>query len=131
VARATMEMRACVGADAARRCAARVDAAHRAAVRDAARALLAEPAPAARTPAYDALWDAIVDGSGNIAYRLALTTLVAGQRVLDLDAPLLGAELADDEGIARLAAAIDGGDAEAAGAIARALLERSIPPGED
>jgi DNA-binding FadR family transcriptional regulator len=127
VPRATMEMRACVGADAARRCAQRAGGPARDAIREHAAALTAEPDLGARTAHYDALWEEIVDGSGNIAYRLALTTLVAGQRVLELDADLVGAELRDGHAIERLAEAIAGGDADGAARLARDLLERSIP----
>ncbi len=127
VPRATMEMRACVGADAARRCAERAGEAVRAAIRERAAALAAEPAAEARTAHYDALWEQIVEGSNNIAYRLALTTLVAGQRVLELDASLVGAELRDGEAIERLAGAISEQDADRAAGLARDLLERSIP----
>jgi DNA-binding FadR family transcriptional regulator len=127
IARATMEMRACIGADAARRCAERADAGTRAAVRAHAAALAAERDLHRRTPHYDALWDAVVDGSQNVAYRLALTTLVAGQRVLELDAGVVGEELRDAPAVERLAAVIADGAAAEAQAIARVLLERSIP----
>src|SRR5690349_8642360 len=75
--RATLEMRASVGADAARLCAERADAAARAEIVARAEALAAADDPVARTAIYDVLWDLIVDGSGNLAYRLALNTLVA------------------------------------------------------
>lgn len=127
VGRATMEMRASIGADAARRCAERAGAAQRAAVRERAAALVAEPDLDVRTAHYDLLWDLVVDGADNIAYRLALTTLVAGQRVLDLDAALVGAELRDGAAISRLADRIAAGDGAGAAATARDLLERSIP----
>src|SRR5687767_9162014 len=74
--RAAMEMRACIGADAARRCAQRADAEERAQPRARAEQLAAVEDLAARNAHYEVLWDLIVDGAGNIAYRLALTTLV-------------------------------------------------------
>ncbi|QEC46555.1 FadR family transcriptional regulator [Baekduia soli] len=124
--RATLEMRACIGADAARLCAVRADAATRAALVARAEALAAAGDPAVRTAIYDVLWDAIVEGSGNLAYRLALNTLVAGQRLLSFDAALVGAEVADGDAVRALAAAIAAGDDGAAHAVARDLLDRSI-----
>ncbi|HEX8102850.1 MAG TPA: winged helix-turn-helix domain-containing protein [Solirubrobacteraceae bacterium] len=122
IARATMEMRAAIGADAARRAAERATESER-------RAIAARAAAIGDVAAYDAFWDAIVDASANVAYRLALTTLVAGQQVLDLGPETVGAELADAGAIGRLAAAIADGRADAAAAHARDLLERSIPVG--
>ena len=40
---------------------------------------------AARNAHYEVLWDLIVDGADNIAYRLALTTLVARQRIASVE----------------------------------------------
>jgi GntR family transcriptional repressor for pyruvate dehydrogenase complex len=125
--RAMLEMRASVGADAARLCAQRADAATRAELEARAEALAAAGDPAARTAIYDVLWDRIIEGSGNVTYRLALNTLVAGQRVLSLDASVVGAEVADEEAVRSLAGAIAAADPEAAHAAARALLDRSIP----
>ena len=125
--RATLEMRASVGADAARLCALRADGAQRAEVTARAEALAVTDDPAARTAIYDVLWDLIIDGAGNLAYRLALNTLVAGQRVLALDAAMVGAEIADAEAVRGLARAIADADPDGAHARARALLDRSIP----
>ncbi len=95
--RAALELRACIGADAARRCAERASAAQRAEITARAEALAAAEALEARNVEYERLWDVIVDGAGNVAYRLALNTLVAGQHVLVLDAERVGAELEDAE----------------------------------
>jgi GntR family transcriptional regulator, transcriptional repressor for pyruvate dehydrogenase complex len=127
LARATLEMRASVGADAARLCARRAGAALRAELGARAEALSATEGLDARTAIYDVLWDRIIDGAGNLAYRLALNTLVAGQRVLSFDAALVGAEVADHGAVRALAAAIAAGDEDAAHARARDLLDRSIP----
>jgi DNA-binding FadR family transcriptional regulator len=124
--RAALELRACVGADAARRCAERADAALRAAIVARAEALAAATDPDARNAEYERLWDAIVDGSGNVAYRLALNTLVAGQHLLVLDADRVAREIGDAGAIRALAGAITDGDAAHARAIAAELLERSI-----
>jgi GntR family transcriptional regulator, transcriptional repressor for pyruvate dehydrogenase complex len=125
--RSMFEMRASVGADAARLAAVRADAATRAELESRAAALAATEDPAARTAIYDVLWDRIIDGSGNLAYRLALNTLVAGQRVLSFDAAVVGAEIADALAVAALTGAIARADAEGAHAAARVLLVRSIP----
>src|SRR6478736_5833133 len=104
--RAAMEMRACIGADAARRCAQRADAALRAQLRARAEQLLAVEDLAARNAHYEVLWDEIVDGADNIAYRLALTTLVARQRIASVKADAVARELRDDATIRALAAAV-------------------------
>jgi DNA-binding FadR family transcriptional regulator len=128
--RSMFEMRASVGADAARLAARRADAPTRAELRARAVALAAADDPQARTAIYDVLWDRIIDGSGNLAYRLALNTLVAGQRVLSFDAATVGGEIADGPAVQRLADAIADGDEDAAHAAARDLLVRSIPAEE-
>ena len=127
--RATMEMRACIGADAARRCAERADAVCRAELRARVEQLAAVEDAAARNAHYEVLWDLIVDGADNVAYRLALTTLVAHQSVASVAPQAVAAELADVPAIRALVEAIAGGDADAAHAAARDLLERSIPEG--
>jgi GntR family transcriptional repressor for pyruvate dehydrogenase complex len=125
IERAILEMRASVGADAARRCAARANAVVRAELEARAEMLAAETDLDARNTIYEAFWDLIIDGADNLAYRLALNTLVSGQQALDLDARLIAAELDDPGAIRALAAAIAGGDTDAAHARARELLERS------
>jgi GntR family transcriptional repressor for pyruvate dehydrogenase complex len=127
--RAAMEMRACIGADAARRCAIRGSAALRAQLRARAEQLAAVDDLAARNAHYEVLWDLIVDGADNIAYRLALTTLVARQRIASVKADAVAAELSDAAAIRALVAAIADGHADTAHAVARDLLERSIPAG--
>src|SRR5918992_230592 len=72
--RAVMEMRASVGADAARRCAARADAVVRAELEARAEMLAAEPEPHARNAIYEAFWDLVIEGADNLAYRLAPNT---------------------------------------------------------
>jgi GntR family transcriptional regulator, transcriptional repressor for pyruvate dehydrogenase complex len=125
IERAILEMRASVGADAARRCAARANAVVRAELEARAEMLAAEVELDARNAIYEAFWDLIIDGADNLAYRLALNTLVSGQQALDLDARLIAAELDDPGAIRALAVAIAGADADAAHARARELLERS------
>jgi DNA-binding FadR family transcriptional regulator len=126
-ARATMEMRACIGADAARLCAARATSEQRAQLLARVEQLAAVEHPAARNAHYEVMWDLIVDGADNIAYRLALTTLVAQQRVASVAPEAVARELEDVEAIRALARAIAGGDGERAHDAARDLLDRSIP----
>jgi GntR family transcriptional regulator, transcriptional repressor for pyruvate dehydrogenase complex len=125
--RATLEMRACVGEDAARLCARRASAALRAELVAHAAALAAQSNLDGRNEIYERLWALIVEGSANIAYRLALNTLLAGQRVLHFDASLVGGELRATDVIHALAAAIGDGDEAAARTRARQLLTSSIP----
>ena len=78
LARSVLEMRASIGVDAARRCAVRGTAAARARVG----AIAGEAADAGGVDGitaderYEALWRAIVAGSGNVAYQLALNSLI-------------------------------------------------------
>jgi DNA-binding FadR family transcriptional regulator len=124
IERAVMEMRASVGADAARRAATRADRVQRAEIEARAEMLAAETGLDARNTLYEALWDLIIDASDNVAYRLALNTLASGRQMV-VGVARIGAELADDEAVRRLARAIAGGDEEVALAQARELLERS------
>jgi GntR family transcriptional regulator, transcriptional repressor for pyruvate dehydrogenase complex len=124
IERPIMEMRASVGADAARRCAARANAVQRAELEARAEMLAAEEDLDSRNTLYEAFWDLIVDGADNLAYRLALNTLVA-QQAVRLDAEQVGDELRDPGAIRALAGAIDAGDEERAHTLARELLERS------
>jgi GntR family transcriptional repressor for pyruvate dehydrogenase complex len=125
--RSLFEMRASIGADAARLAALRADAAARAEIEARAAALAATSDPAARTAIYDVLWDRIIDAADNLAYRLALNTLVAGQHVLSFDASTVGAEIADGPAVIALARAIADAEPDATHAAARELLQRSIP----
>ena len=127
VRRAAMEMRACIGADAARRCAERASAEQRAQIAARVEQLAAVEHPEARNAHYEVLWDLIVDGADNVAYRLALTTLVARQRVASVAPDAVAGELAAVAVIRELARAIADHDDATAHATARELLERSIP----
>ena len=124
---AMFEMRASVGADAARLAARRATAAQRAQLVALAAELAGHEDPVARTAVYDVLWDTIIDASQNLAYRLALNTLVAGQKVLSFGAAVVGPEVTDGPAVARLADTINNADEDGAYAAARALLVRSIP----
>jgi DNA-binding FadR family transcriptional regulator len=123
--RAALELRACIGADAARRAAERAGPAQRAELVARAEALAAADEPEARNAEYEQLWATVVDAAGNVAYRLALNTLVAGQHVLVLDAGRVAAELDDPAAIRALAGAIAQGEPARARALAAELLERT------
>lgn len=124
--RSITEMRACIGIDAARRCAERADAATRDEAAALALAAAATRELAARTAANTALWVRLVGGSENLAYRLALNTLVEGVSTYpELDALLNqpGDDGADYEELAR---ALRAGDGDQTAAAARTLLERPL-----
>ncbi len=122
--RSVLEMRASIGVDAARRCAARAAAEDRADV-EALTGAVVDAVQAGEgallDDAYAALWRAIVVGSGNIAYRLALNSLLLA---LDAYEPVAEAlRPTDVEGLQALGAAVAAGDVEGADAAARRLLE--------
>lgn len=123
-----LEMRACVGTDAARLCAERGDPAATAAVVRAVEeyAALAPDLPR-MAEANIAMWRLIVRGSGNTAYLLAFNSLVAGTLAVG-DVPPDGraAELLDIAGHRRLAAAIAAGQGTAAARHARSLLTAPV-----
>lgn len=126
--RDVVEMRACLGADAARLCARRGTDEAKAAV------VAAVAAYAAVAPDLDrmgeaniALWRAVLTGSGNIAYLLAFNSLVGGALAVGrVPTGRRTAELLDVAGHRRLGAHIAAGDAEAAEAQAKALLTAPI-----
>ena len=123
-----MELRACVGADAARRAAERASAAQRAEIVARAEALAAATGPrGAQRSSTRACGTRSSTAPANVAYRLALNTLNAGQHVLILDAEQVAAELGDDAAIRALAGAIATREPDRARALAAELLERSVP----
>ncbi len=124
--RSILELRLSVGVDAARRCAERatpatVDALHEALETQR----LATPAQAPLVYAH--LWDHVIDGADNIAYRLAYNSLLAG---LDPDAPqsraLFTGEACDLEAVSTLVATIAARIPDAAADAAADLLHRAI-----
>jgi DNA-binding FadR family transcriptional regulator len=108
---AILEMRAAVGADAARRCAERAPG--------------VAPVPSDEEDGYIAFWETIVDGAGNVAYRLALNTLVATQRTGAIDPDIYAPEREDLDAQRALADAIATGDGDRAHDLAADLLERA------
>ena len=131
IERAVMEMRASVGADAARRAATRATAVQRAELEARAEMLAAEHDLDVRNTLYEAFWDLIIDAADNLAYRLALNTLQAGRQV-SVDARRVAAELNDPQAIRALAAAIAsgrsrGGEGPGAGAAGEVRLDGRGP----
>lgn len=131
-------MRRSVATDAARLCALRADGEQLAAVSAAAAAYpeqgrtprqLAESGDLGAVAVADvAFWSAVIDGSGNLAYRLALNTLLRAIEDVgpDVVTALNAAELADGPAHVELAAAITSRDADAAARLADALLSRLV-----
>ncbi|MFJ5776881.1 FadR/GntR family transcriptional regulator [Streptomyces sp. NPDC093094] len=127
--RDALEMRACIGADAARLCAVRCSRATADAVaRAAERYARAAPDLAALGETDIAWWRLIVEGSGNLAYLLAFNSLVGGTLAAgEVPMILRTAELLDVGAHLRLAAHIAAREADAAERLARGLLGRSVP----
>lgn len=121
--RSALEMRLCIGVDAARRCAERAPAPVVAALEAHVAALEAERGELA--DAYEELWRLVVHGADNLAYRLALNSLVAESSGLRLRERSAG-EATDAAARRALADAIATRDPDAAEVAARALLERTL-----
>ncbi len=128
IARDIMVMRRSVAADAARLCARNATAEQLASIAAAAAAY-----PAQRTDESFAVdltfWTAIIDGSGNLAYRLALNTLVAAFTDIGFDSIAdlgMAAELVDREAHITLAEHLVARDADAAHRVADELLGRVV-----
>jgi GntR family transcriptional repressor for pyruvate dehydrogenase complex len=127
--RSVAEMRASIGVDAARLCAQRATPE----LRDELRRLggaLRDPAEHRRYQdrfeAYEAMWARIVDGSDNLAYRLAFNTLVGSRHDGDVDLRLYAGEVDDPAAGRQLALSIAHGDADEAAARAQELLRRTL-----
>ncbi len=130
IVRDIVEMRRSIAADATRLCAERASVDQLAAVVAAA-----DRYPVDSSRISDAFgpdldfWTAVVDGTGNVAYRLGLNTLVAGfteigwQTVVDLG---LGEEYVDRDAHLELARLIAARDADAAFRLAEELLGRTV-----
>jgi GntR family transcriptional repressor for pyruvate dehydrogenase complex len=123
--RSVLEMRLCIGVDAARRCAERAPVAFRARLEDHVAALDPGSPDGALADAYEQLWRMVVDGAENLAYRLALNTLVGTGGQIGLRERSL-AEARDATAQAALTAAIAAGDVDAADSAAHALLTRTF-----
>ena len=128
VARDIMVMRRSVAADAARLCAKNATDAQLAGIAAAAAAY--PPAQTDESVAADLVfWTAVIDGSGNLAYRLALNTLVAA--FADIGFELIAelgtaAELSDRDAHIALAGRLAARDGEGAHRLADELLGRVV-----
>lgn len=126
----TAVLRRTVGVDAARLCALNASEEQLADVTDAAAAYPQTGTLQAFADAELVLWTAIVAGSGNIAYRLALNTLmrsieeVGAEMVQGLNAEVLS----DRGGQVEFAAAIAARDAETAAKLAYVQLSQLVDP---
>jgi len=124
--RDVIEMRASIGVDAARRCAERAAPAERDAVPrlagQTADAIGADPDRV--DDLYAALWQAIVIGSGNLAYRLALNSLLVALATYEAVAAVLRPSEAGD--VRALGEAVAASDPTAAEEAARRLLEPDV-----
>ena len=123
-----LEMRACIGADAARLCAERGTDEARADVVELAEAYARiGPDTEELAAANIGLWRAIVLGSRNVAYLLAFNSLVSHALAVEPVPPAQRtAELLDVPGHQRLARLIDAGRGADAAEQARRLLDRSV-----
>ncbi|MBG0564977.1 FadR/GntR family transcriptional regulator [Actinoplanes aureus] len=126
--RDVLEMRACIGADAARLCAERAEPSARDLIARAVEEYAAAVPDLARMAEADlALWRRIVEGSGNIAYLLAFNSLTAGALAVGHMPPQRRtAELLDVAAHRRLSELIGAGDAAGAEGAARALLSAAV-----
>lgn len=123
LARGVLEMRASIGVDAARLCAVRADDSCRTAVLSAAADAAAAVPDGDVVGTYAALWELVVAGADNLAYRLSLNSLTLA---LASHEDLLTRTLpttSDVDAIRALGRAVHDGDAEGAAGAARFLLE--------
>ncbi|ORW18106.1 transcriptional regulator [Mycolicibacter nonchromogenicus] len=121
-------MRRSIAADAARLCARNATPQQRAAITAAAAAYPPADDLHALAEADLTFWIAVIDGSENIAYRLALNTLVAAYEEMGREGiyALGVAEFADRSAHIELAAAIAAADEDEAYRLADELLTRFV-----
>jgi len=127
VVRSVLEMRNAIGADAARRCAQRGGRAAAEGLAEVAGAMAAVGDDIEELQRLDLdFWDRVIDGSANIAYRIAFNGMrSAYEPVADVLGQLLAPELFDHADRSALVAAVAAGDGDAAESAARAILESS------
>ena len=125
VVRGVMEMRSALAPDIARRAALRATAEHRHALTTSMNRLREAPSPSAQQAAALAFWDALVDGSNNVAYRLSFNTL--RETYLQVAAALtdlLAVEHGDLAAYQAITDAVLAHDADRAAALATQLIQR-------
>ena len=125
--RSATEMRASIGADAARLAAVRATDAQRARIRYLA-AHVVEPglSDVERIERYEGLWEAVLIASENVAYRLAYNSLVTARAQGGLTPAMYEREFEDPAAITALADAIGVGDHASAYERARVLLNLTV-----
>lgn len=122
-----LEMRRCVGVEAARLAAARADNAARKRLLVAVSAYGDGGGEHPTEGAELTFWSEVVDASGNLAFRLALNSLLqAIDAQPDLMGELFAAERGDVGSHAELAAAIAAKDVDLAGELAYAILSQAV-----
>jgi DNA-binding FadR family transcriptional regulator len=126
VVRSVMEMRSAIGPDVVRLAARRRDRLLTAALRESIEKMEAAGGDlAALQDLADEFWSRLVDGSRNVAYRLAYNSLRASyDRGRRLVTHVLATEIADVEAYRDIAAAVTRGEGEKAETLARRLLRR-------
>lgn len=125
VVRSVVEMRACIGPDVVRLAAERASSDVVRALEGIVEEMSSQPEPEAVARLDVEFWDLLVDGSGNIAYRLAYNGLRSVyEPVLELVFPVLKDELWDIASRAGIVRAIKQHDANAAQEIAERLLAK-------
>lgn len=126
VANGLMELRACLGVDATRRCAERASEQTRSAIGESARQMADAGDDLMTLAALDLVfWNAIIDGADNIAYRLAFNGMrQTYEPIAELLLDVLADELTDHRGRSVIVVAVAAGDTAAAAAGAQRLLAR-------
>jgi DNA-binding FadR family transcriptional regulator len=123
VARDVIEMRACLGPEIARRCAQRGGAEAAKRLEAMVAALEADEDLERRQAVSLEFWGALVEGSKNVAYRLAYNSLRATYDTFRTAlVQVLGEELRNVAAFRAVAEAVRAGDGEAAAERAAALL---------
>lgn len=125
--RSVLEMRASIGEDAARLCAERADQGARDEVErlgERAAALIGSGEDAMLDQAFAEFWLSIVDGSGNIAYRLSLNSLLKAMLTFGEVAERIRPN--DGSLCRRLGAAIASADPETAAEVAAHMLRADV-----
>lgn len=125
--RAGFEMRAAIGADLARLCALRADAAVKADLVAIAHQLKAAPRDASIVALDLRFWERMLDGADNIAYRLAYNSLIrSAQQSPELQLGWTINELESSDFRIAIAEAVAAGDSAAAEAATRTSLRGAI-----
>lgn len=124
VARSVIEMRAALGPDVARLCAARVDDEVRDRLADVLARMDADvDDPSALSLHSIEFWQVLVDGSANVAYQLAYNTLRGTyEQIRDVLVDTLAAEVANVDGHRAVCRAVERGKPEQAMRAAQSLL---------